>query len=380
LHPDFMPEEKYVAIYRKFRPETFDQIIGQESIVRVLKSQLAENSVSHAYLFCGTRGTGKTTMARLLAKGLNCLSGGERPCGVCENCVSIKNGVFMDVIEIDAASNNGVDNVRELRESVIYPPGAGKAKVYIIDEVHMLSKQAFNALLKTLEEPPEHVVFVLATTEPFKVPATVRSRCLRFDFKRVGATRIMKAMRGICDKLNIMADDDALALLAANADGSVRDGFSLLEQCIHAVPSNEGFSLTRDLALELLGSPGDERLASLSCHVASGNTSDALILLDEMLAEGSEETRIIEDWIDWFHCALLIHFTKDAARIINRSAENIAEIKKRSAEYETDFISDCIYRLSKLLNDVRWSPHTRILLEMAIIEMSERKSGEADGL
>jgi DNA polymerase-3 subunit gamma/tau len=359
--------EKYIAIYRRFRPETFDKVLGQEHVVRVLRNQIASDNVGHAYLFSGTRGTGKTTMARLLAKGVNCLSDGDRPCGVCDNCLAIKNGGFIDVIEIDAASNNGVDNVRELRESVIYPPSMGRKKVFIIDEVHMFSKGAFNALLKTLEEPPDHVIFILATTEPNKLPATIQSRCLRFDFKRIAAVSIMKGMKDICAEMNVRADDDALALLASNADGSVRDGLSILEQCIPA----DAAAITRESVLEILGSPGDQFLSDLTEDVAGGRIADALILLDEILSAGKDEKRVIEEWIHYFHSALLIKFVKHPERIVNRSVENIERIRSRSESLEVSFINDCIYKLSKLLNDSRWSSHTRILLEMTIIEMGK---------
>ncbi|MDR2157406.1 MAG: DNA polymerase III subunit gamma/tau [Clostridiales Family XIII bacterium] len=360
-------EAKYIAIYRRFRPETFDKVLGQEHVVRVLRSQIAEGNVGHAYLFSGTRGTGKTTMARLLAKGVNCLHDGEKPCGVCENCVAIRNGAFIDVVEIDAASNNGVDSVRELRESVVYPPSVGRKKVFIIDEVHMFSKGAFNALLKTLEEPPEHIIFILATTEPNKLPATIQSRCLRFDFKRIAASGIMKGMRDICAEMGIRTDDEALALLAGNADGSVRDALSLLEQCVSAGAD----AITRDFVLEILGSPGDHLLSALTDDVATGKIAEALVLLDEILAAGKDEKRVIEEWIHYFHSALLIKFIKNPARILNRSVENIDRIREQSGRLEVKFINDCIYRLSKLLNDTRWSAHTRILLEMTIIELGE---------
>ena len=222
----------YRALYRQYRPEVFEEVLGQDHIVRILKNQIATDSTSHAYLFCGTRGTGKTTTARLLAKGLNCLSDGERPCGECANCRAIKEGSFLDCIEIDAASNNGVDDVRELRESVKYPPSSGRRKVYIIDEVHMLSQEAFNALLKTLEEPPEYVTFILATTEVHKLPATVLSRCMRLDFKRVPESVLISGMSDICSKVGVNVSEDALRIIAANADGSVRDGLSILDQCI----------------------------------------------------------------------------------------------------------------------------------------------------
>jgi DNA polymerase-3 subunit gamma/tau len=372
-------EEKYIAIYRRFRPETFDKVLGQEHVVRVLQNQIKEGNVGHAYLFCGTRGTGKTTMARLLAKGVSCLAGGEgikptdgaiRPCGDCEACRGIQAGTFVDVIEIDAASNNGVDSVRELRDSVVYHPTVGRKKVFIIDEVHMFSKGAFNALLKTLEEPPDHVIFILATTEPNKLPATIMSRCLRFDFKRVGVAEIARGMKGICGEMGLEADDDAIALLSGSADGSVRDGLSLLEQCV----ATGDAQIRRSLVLEILGSPEDSQLAELTAKIAGGQTAEALVLLNEMLAAGKEERRIMEDWIEWFHSALLIKFIKQPERIIARSLENIEAIRKQSVDLEVSFINGSIYRLSKLLNDSRWSAHTRILLEMAVIEMSVGKT------
>jgi DNA polymerase-3 subunit gamma/tau len=371
--------DKYIAIYRRFRPETFDKVLGQEHIIRVLKNQINTGNLGHAYLFTGTRGTGKTTMARLLAKGVNCLAGGDgevsetadiRPCGICSNCQEIKNGTFIDVVEIDAASNNSVDDVRDLRDSVIYPPAMGRKKVYIIDEVHMFSKGAFNALLKTLEEPPDHVLFILCTTESNKLPQTILSRCIKFDFKRVSQDEIAGGMKDICKEMGVGIADDAASLLARNADGSVRDGLSLLEQCV----TSGGGEITRDLVLDILGSPSDEDIAQLSADTAAGRTGDALVKLAEMIATGREDRRIIEDWIDYFHSALLIKFVKNPGRIINRSSENIQTIKEQAEDYDVKFINNSIYRLSKLLNDSRWSPHTRILLEMAVIDISELSS------
>jgi DNA polymerase-3 subunit gamma/tau len=371
--------EPYIAIYRRFRPETFEEVLGQRHIVRVLNSQLAAGNIGHAYLFSGTRGTGKTTIARLLAKGVNCLNGGDgavakggavRPCGVCKHCLEIKGGTFVDVAEIDAASNNSVDDVRDLRELLVYPPQLGRRRVFIFDEVHEFSKQAFNALLKTLEEPPENILFILCTTEPNKLPQTILSRCQRFDFRRVAADEIAAGMKGIANKLGIQADDDALALLAQSADGSVRDGLSLLEQCV----TSGDAKLTRELVLDVLGSPGDSAVAALAMDVHAGRTADALVKINEMLAGGKEARRIIEEWIDWFHSALLIKFVKDPERIIGRSAESIEQIRCAAEGFSVEFINDSIYRLSKLLNDSRWSPHVRILLEMAAVEMSEKNN------
>ena len=369
--------DKYLAIYRRFRPETFDEILGQEHVIRVLKNQIRENKLGHAYLFSGTRGTGKTTMARILAKGVNCLSYEEddgpqkrenSPCGICENCLSIKNGTCVDVIEIDAASHNGVDDVRELRDSMIYPPSVCRKKVFIIDEVHMFSNQAFNALLKTLEEPPTYIMFILCTTEPSKLPATILSRCLRFDFKRVSANNIMRGMKKICSEMDVDLSDEAAALLASNADGSVRDGFSILEQCVQAGEKE----LTRDLVLEIIGSPSDESLASLSWETHKGNTAEALLLLNEMLSSGMDEKQIIKDWINWYHSALMIKFVSSPERIVSRSTENISLIREKSESFEVEYINNSIYKLSKLLNESRWSSNTKILLEMTIIELSER--------
>ncbi|MBR4020127.1 MAG: DNA polymerase III subunit gamma/tau, partial [Firmicutes bacterium] len=244
----------YTALYRAQRPEIFQEVIGQDHIVRILKNQIATGTVSHAYLFCGTRGTGKTTTARILAKAVNCLDTHDAPCGSCPNCQSIKEGTFMDVIEIDAASNNGVENIRELRESVKYPPAVGRKKVYIIDEVHMLSTGASNALLKTLEEPPENVIFILATTDPQKLPQTILSRCMRLDFKRVPENTLMEHMRRICMEKGVKISESALRLLAANADGSVRDGLSILDQCLAGGDKELG----RDDILEFLGTVSEE--------------------------------------------------------------------------------------------------------------------------
>jgi DNA polymerase-3 subunit gamma/tau len=296
--------------------------------------------------------------------------GQTRPCGICDNCVGIKNGAFVDVTEIDAASNNSVDDVRDLREMLVYPPQLGRKRVFIFDEVHEFSKAAFNALLKTLEEPPENVLFILCTTEPNKLPQTILSRCQRFDFRRVPSAEIAGGMKSVTAELGMEASPDALALLAQSADGSVRDGLSLLEQC---VTSGEE-KITRELVLDVLGSPSGSEVAALTGDVCAGRTAEALVRVNEMLAGGKEERRLIEEWIDWFHSALLIKFVKDPERIINRSADNIEEIRRAAEGLDTEFFNGSIYRLSKLLNDSRFSPHVRILLELAVVEMSEQKA------
>lgn len=356
----------YTALYRAYRPETFDTVLGQEHIVKILKNQIANDATGHAYLFCGTRGTGKTTTARLLAKGVNCISESNRPCGVCDNCKAIKEGTFMDVIEIDAASNNGVDNIRELKESVKYPPVVGRKKVYIIDEVHMLSSGAFNALLKTLEEPPENVIFILATTEPQKLPATILSRCLKLDFRRVPETVLKSGMKHICQTMEIDIDDGALALVAANADGSVRDGLSILDQCLSAGAK----MISRDDVLEILGTAGEETFLEITDEVTRHNISDALLLLDKVLADGKDVRQFIKDWITHYRNLLITKFVNNAEDMLNMSCENIERICGQSQRLDVMEINNGIIELSKTMADAKWSTQPRVLLELCIVKMA----------
>ena len=373
----------YTALYRAQRPEVFSEILGQEHIVKILKYQIATDSVSHAYLFCGTRGTGKTTTARILAKAVNCLSSpgdglynvvdenGEtiemtRPCGHCANCIAIKNGTFMDVVEIDAASNNGVDSIRELRESVKYPPAVGRKKVYIIDEVHMLSTGAFNALLKTLEEPPENVMFILATTEPQKLPATILSRCMRLDFKRVPQNILAGGMKLICEDRGIEITDGAVKLLAGSADGSVRDGLSILDQVISA---GDKF-IDRDKVLEYIGTAGEDFFIELTDLVAVHNVAEAIVLLDGALADGKDVKQLMKDWTAHYRSLLITKFIKNPEDMLNMSVENIERIRQQSHQISLEEINNAIIRLSKTINDARWSTQPRILLELAIVAIA----------
>lgn len=355
----------YQALYRAYRPEVFEEILGQEHIVKILKNQISTESTSHAYLFCGTRGTGKTTTARLLAKGLNCLSGGERPCGECANCRAIKEGSFIDVIEIDAASNNGVENIRELRESVNYPPAVGRKKIYIIDEVHMLSTGAFNALLKTLEEPPEYVTFILATTEVQKLPATILSRCMRLDFKRVPEDILVRGMADICAKTGIEVSEDALRIIAANADGSVRDGLSILDQCI----SGGEKTVEADDVLEFLGASGVEDFLELTDMVRKRRTSEAIAFLAGILSDGKDVRQFIKDWINHYRNLLMVKFMKDPSSVVSLSAENIMRISRQAAVLELEDINRGIMELSNTMNEARWSTQPRILLELSIVKL-----------
>lgn len=356
----------YTALYRAYRPEVFDEILGQGHIIKILKNQLATDSVSHAYLFCGTRGTGKTTTARILAKGVNCTSEGPRPCGVCASCKAIKEGTFMDVIEIDAASNNGVDNIRELRESVKYPPAAGRKKVYIVDEVHMLSPGAFNALLKTLEEPPENVMFILATTEPQKLPATILSRCMRLDFKRVPEEILVKGMADICKQKEIQVSEGALRLIAANADGSVRDGLSILDQCISGGQSR----VERADILEFLGTAGEEVFLNLTDKVTLRQPSEALLLLDQILADGKDVRQFMKDWLSHYRNLLITKFIKNPEDMLNLSPENVERIRRQSDGLDLADINFAIIELSRTMSEAKWSTQPRILLELCIVKLA----------
>jgi len=358
----------YLALYRSYRPEVFEEILGQDHIVKILKNQIRSDTVSHAYLFCGTRGTGKTTTARILAKGVNCISENERPCGFCEHCEAIKDGIFLDVIEIDAASNNGVDNIRELRESVKYPPSLGRKKVYIIDEVHMLSTGAFNALLKTLEEPPEHVMFVLATTDPQKLPPTIVSRCMRLDFKRVPETLIKEGMEKICKEKGVDVSESALRLIAINADGSVRDGLSILDQCLAPGDSK----VTREDVLELIGASGEEVFLEIVEMIQKGKTDLALLTLDKALADGKDARQFLRDLLAHYRNLLIVKFIKEPEDVLNISCENAERIKGQSNGISLAEINKAILEISKATLEAKWSTQPRILLELCIVMLSEK--------
>jgi len=363
----------YLALYRAYRPETFAEVLGQEHIVKILKNQIKTDTVGHAYLFCGTRGTGKTTIARLLAKGVNCTGEGEHPCGICENCIAIKDGIFIDVAEIDAASNNGVDNIRELRESVKYPPAAGRKKVYIIDEVHMLSTGAFNALLKTLEEPPESVMFILATTEPQKLPATVLSRCMRLDFRHVSEELIRGTMEKICDGRGIEISDSALRLIAINADGSVRDGLSILDQCL----SSGDKKISREDVLDLLGASGEETFIEIADKINSGKADEALLILDKAMADGKDAKQFLKGMLSHYRNLLVAKYIKNPEDVLNLSSENADRVKKQSGGIPLPDINHAIVEISKTAAEARWSTQPRILLELCLVLLAER-GGEAE--
>ena len=354
----------YQSLYRSFRPEVFEDLLGQEHIVKILQNQIKNGNVGHAYLFCGTRGTGKTTTARLLAKALNCTGEGRKPCGQCPECRAIAAGEFLDVVEMDAASNNSVDDIRTLRESVNFPPVSGKKKVYIIDEAHMLSSQAANAFLKTLEEPPADTVFILATTDPNKLPATILSRCMRLDFRRVPEKKISESFMKICREIGVDAQPDAVALIASNADGSVRDGLSLLERCIAGSDK-----LTRDDVLFLLGISGVETYISITDRIIAKDSAGALSVLAEVLSEGKEVLQFTKDWVEHVRNLMLIKYSDDPRDLINLSDENIERLRQQADRISIKEISEMVTVLSKFINDARYASKPRILLELAIIEL-----------
>ena len=354
----------HLALYRSERPECFEEIIGQKHIVKILQNQIKSDSVSQAYLFTGTRGTGKTSTARILAKAVNC-TGEKKPCGECDNCRSIKDGTFLDVIELDAASNNGVEDLRSLIDSVRYPPTVGKYKVYIIDEVHMLSQAAENAFLKTLEEPPSYAIFILATTDPEKVRATIKSRCMTLNFKRVSENDLMEGMRRICDRKGIRISDEALGVIAAKADGSVRDALSILEQCI----STGDDEVTEDLVLDYIGSAGDDFYLALTDAVRDADMSSVIIGIDEMIRDGKDAKQMISDWLMHYRNLMIVKYIDEPFRVISASEENAGRLKAQAETLDIVDIERAVRLLSEYTNMARYSTQPRMLLETAAVEI-----------
>ena len=320
----------YTALYRKFRPVEFEDVKGQEHIITTLKNQIEANRIGHAYLFCGTRGTGKTTVAKIFAKAVNCehpVNGS--PCGECAMCRSIAAGTSMNVIEIDAASNNGVDNIREIREEVAYRPTEGKYKVYIIDEVHMLSIGAFNALLKTLEEPPEYVIFILATTEVHKIPITILSRCQHYDFKRISIETITDRMRDLMQEEQVEVEEKALRYVAKAADGSMRDALSLLDQCIAFYL---GQKLTYDNVLEVLGAVDTDVFSRLLRSVIRRDVPKVLDIVDDLVMQGRELTQLATDFTWYLRNLLLVKTSDNIEDVLDVSTENMQQLQEEAGK------------------------------------------------
>lgn len=358
----------YKALYRQERPETFQDVIGQEHIIRILENQIKTDKVGHAYLFCGTRGTGKTTIARLLAKGVNCLheNSEARPCGSCAHCQAISEGTFVDVIEMDAASNRGITDVREIKESVKYPPAVGRKKVYIIDEVHMLTTPAFNALLKTLEEPPENIIFILATTDPEQLPQTILSRCQRMDFKRLSHAMLVEYYSKICESRGIELKKGAADIIATSADGSVRDGLSLLEQ---SLASGEKV-ITEDIVNLYGGAVSQKFLIDLTNCVLKGDVAGGIVSINSQIEDGKESGQILKDWIRHFRNLMVAKVVDNPSTVINLSSESVGKIVESCKGLPYENICDGLKILAEADKDSRSSAQPRIFLDLALMKLS----------
>lgn len=359
----------YTALYRKFRPDNYEDVKGQEHITRTLANQVINNRIGHAYLFCGTRGTGKTTVAKIFARAVNCehpVNG--NPCNECETCKAIMAGNSMNVIEMDAASNNGVDSIREIVEEVQYRPPTGKYKVYIIDEVHMLSISAFNALLKTLEEPPEYVIFILATTEPHKIPVTILSRCQRYDFKHIALDTIQARLKELADKENMDIEDKAIRYIAKCGDGSMRDALSLLDECqAFAV----GEALTYDKTLEILGAVDTEIFSKMLRSILKKDTLEVMGNVEEMVNYGRDLAQFVVDFTWYLRNLLLMKTSKDASEIIDMSSERMEALKEEAQMIEIPVVMRYIRILSELTNQIRYATQKRVLIEIALIKLMQ---------
>lgn len=357
----------YVALYRKSRPQTFDEVKGQDAIVTTLKNQIRQNRIGHAYLFCGTRGTGKTTLARIMAKAVNCENPIDgNPCQECETCKAIAAGTSLNLIEMDAASNSGVDNVRELIKEVDYRPTRGKYKVYIIDEAHNLSSEAFNALLKTLEEPPEHVIFVLATTEAHKILVTIMSRCQKYDFRRISREKIVERMTELVEQEGVLATEEALNYVAKAADGSMRDALSLLDQCIAFYLGEE---LTLDKVLVALGAVKTDIYSRVFNNVIEQNVTEVIHTLDEIMVSGTEIGRFVTDFTWYLRNLMLIKSTNTKADVLDVTTDSFEEMKIDSEKAELGTIMRYIRIMSDLTGALKMTTQGRVLTEMTLIKL-----------
>ncbi|NTW71120.1 MAG: DNA polymerase III subunit gamma/tau [Eubacteriaceae bacterium] len=357
---------EYVALYRRYRPKEFREMIGQENIVTILKNQIIMDKIAHAYLFSGTRGTGKTSAAKIFARAVNCENNSQgEPCNTCESCINLESNSVMDIIEIDAASNRGVDEIRELRDKVKYLPSMGKYKVYIIDEVHMLTMEAFNALLKTLEEPPSHAIFILATTEPNKLPATILSRCQRFNFKRISAEDIIKQLLYVCKDIDVEIEDAAVKLIAKNADGAMRDALSILDQCM---------SISRDNIIEyeevktILGITDNQIVYSIIEAILDWDVKKALVNLDIAYNMGKEMTQLIDQLALALRDILIYKITGNADLMVEIRDEE-SEILKKVQLDDLEKISEYIEILADRENKIKFSSLPKILMEVTLIKL-----------
>ncbi len=364
---------EYTALYRKFRPTTFSEMVGQEHITKTIKNQIVAGRVGHAYLFNGGRGTGKTSAAKILARAVNCLNPKDgEPCNECEICKGILSGSLTDVVEMDAASNNSVEDIRSIREEVNFLPTMAKYRVYIIDEVHMLSTGAFNALLKTLEEPPAHVKFILATTEPQKIPATILSRCQRFDFKKISTENIIKRLKVVCSESGINATEEALTTIAVLSEGAMRDALSILERCIQDGDTNIDENKIKDL----VGIPKLTYVSKLTNSIVDYNVEEALSTIDEVLADGKDINNLLWELIKYTK-DILVYKTSKTLQIYSK--DEIQEIEKIGEKASKDRLLNIIYELSELENTIKWSTQKTIMFQTGIIKLCvEQKSGNLD--
>ena len=357
----------YQALYRKWRPSNFDEVRGQDHIVTTLKNQIEMNRIGHAYLFCGTRGTGKTSIAKIFAKAVNCehpVNGS--PCNECAMCRAVNEQRSMNVIEIDAASNNGVDNIREIREEVAYSPSEGKYKVYIIDEVHMLSTGAFNALLKTLEEPPSYVIFILATTEANKIPVTILSRCQRYDFRRITIDTIAARLSELMEKEGVDVEEKAIRYVAKAGDGSMRDALSLLDQCIAFYL---GQKLTYDKVLEVLGTVDTEIFSQMLRTILAGDVTGSIRTLETLLNRGKELGQFVTDFTWYLRNLLLVKSADETEELLDVSTENLKLLKEESTMVDDETLIHYIRVLSELSGQLRYAAQKRVLVEVALVKL-----------
>ena len=369
----------YQALYRKWRPAVFEDVYGQDAIVTTLKNQITSGRIGHAYLFCGTRGTGKTTLAKIFARAVNCEHAAEHggsPCNECPICRSILSENSMNVFEIDAASNNSVEDIRRIREEVAYPPTEGRYKVYIIDEVHMLSTSAFNALLKTLEEPPSYVIFILATTDPQKVPQTILSRCQRYDLKRIKSDVIAARLRELSGAEGRKVEDRAIDYIARTADGSMRDALSLLDRCFSFMTGQE---LSYKDTLEVLGASDTSVFSGLYRSLCSGDVEGALRAVSDTVAAGREIYQFTNDFIWYLRNVLLCMSTRDASDLLDASEENIGRLREDAALTDKTFLIEMMSRMAELSNRLRFARDKRTLLEVELIRLSTRELAKSSG-
>ncbi|WP_025028979.1 DNA polymerase III subunit gamma/tau [Caldalkalibacillus mannanilyticus] len=365
----------YQALYRVYRPQAFADVVGQEHITKTLQNAIMEQNFSHAYLFNGPRGTGKTTIAKIMAKAVNCEEAPVLdPCNRCASCTGITQGRIVDVVEIDAASNNGVDEIRDIRDKVKFAPTEVRTKVYIIDEVHMLTQGAFNALLKTLEEPPAHVMFILATTEPHKIPLTIISRCQRFDFRRISKKAMLDRLQIICTEENIKVEEKALHMLIQVADGGMRDALSLLDQAISFAEEE----VTLEDVLTVTGAVSQTALSELADAILSGKLEETIRFIDQLMNQGKEPVRLVEDLIYYFRDILLFQQAPNLDEVLER-VQLTEEFKEKAVQYPKEKLFYSIQKLSEAQNEMKWTNHPRVFLEVACIQLVQGQGPPSEG-